>query len=210
MSAAQLALVSEGIDHALLDAMRKINMAQPGLVAKQLHAELLKQDEQRWGHVTVGEVKRMYVKMAKAEVAEHAAEAGPFQHLMPSTSSMSRDLRTADEVARDLFADPISRDSERMKVSRPGLAARGTTLHKGDRLGTAAERGDTQQIINNIAGVSVAMIGVLLYGHIQQASSGGYSDCLDAVCPGCILYVIEPKYASEESAEELKGLKGPA
>jgi hypothetical protein len=83
----------------------------------------------------------------KAEVAEHAAEAGPFQHLMPSTSSMSRDLRTADEVARDLFADPISRDSERMKVSRPGLAARGTTLHKGDRLGTAAERGDTQQII---------------------------------------------------------------
>ena len=42
MSAAQLALVSEGIDHALLDAMRKINMAQPGLVAKQLHAELLK------------------------------------------------------------------------------------------------------------------------------------------------------------------------
>jgi solute carrier family 35 protein E3 len=70
--------------------------------------------------------------------------------------------------------------------------------------------GDTQQIINNIAGVSVAMIGVLLYGHIQQASSGGYSDCLDAVCPGCILYVIEPKYASEESAEELKGLKGPA
>ena len=89
----------------------------------------------------------MYVKMAKAEVAEHAAEAGPFQHLMPSTSSMSRDVRTADEVARDLFADPISRDSERMKVSRPGLAARGTTLHKGDRLGTAAERGDTQQII---------------------------------------------------------------
>ncbi|KOO32702.1 ankyrin repeat-containing protein [Chrysochromulina tobinii] len=147
MNVSARALVSEGIDHALLDAMRKINMAQPGLVAKQLHAELLKQDEQRWGHVTVGEVKRMYVKMAKAEVAEHAAEAGPFQHLMPSTSSMSRDLRTADEVARDLFADPISRDSERMKVSRPGLAARGTTLHKGDRLGTAAERGDTQQII---------------------------------------------------------------
>ena len=139
MSAAQLALVRN--DHALLDAMRKINMAQPGLVAKQLHAELLKQDEQRWAHVTVGEVKRMYVKMAKAEVAEHAGEAGPLQHLMPC------DLRTADELARDLFADPISRDSERMKVSRPGLAARGTTLFKGDRLGTAAERGDTQQII---------------------------------------------------------------
>jgi solute carrier family 35 protein E3 len=32
-----------------------------------------------------------------------------------------------------------------------------------------AAAGDLQRLYNNIAGVSVAMLGVILYGHLQQA-----------------------------------------
>ena len=68
---------------------------------------------------------------------------------------------------------------------------------------------DTQQLYNNIAGVSFAMIGVILYGHLKHASSQDAPDCLDMVCPGCCLYYIEPKY-SEAEREETEGLKGGA
>ena len=56
-------------------------------------------------------------------------------------------------------------------------------------------------------GVSVAMIGVILYGHLKHASGLDQPDCLDMSCPGCILQVIEPKY-SESEREETEGLKG--
>ena len=55
---------------------------------------------------------------------------------------------------------------------------------------------DTTQLYNNIMGVSIAMVGVILYGHLKHAASvGDGTDCLDATCPGCILTIIEPKYA---------------
>ncbi|EOD25384.1 hypothetical protein EMIHUDRAFT_56371, partial [Emiliania huxleyi CCMP1516] len=40
--------------------------------------------------------------------------------------------------------------------------------------------GDAQQLYNNIAGVTVAMFGVVLYGHLKHASSEGKPDCLDS------------------------------
>ena len=69
-----------------------------------------------------------------------------------------------------------------------------------------AKVNDSQALINNIAGVSVAMVGVILYGHIKHASGQDKPDCLDATCPGCLLQIIEPKYA--EADEETEGLKG--
>lgn len=67
--------------------------------------------------------------------------------------------------------------------------------------------GDTQQLYNNIAGVSVAMVGVILYGHLKHAAGQEQPDCLDMTCPGCVLSVIEPKY-SDSDGEETQGLKG--
>lgn len=66
---------------------------------------------------------------------------------------------------------------------------------------------DTTQLYNNIAGVSFAMIGVILYGHLKHAQGQDQPDCLDMTCPGCCLYYIDPKY-SEAEREETEGLKG--
>ena len=40
----------------------------------------------------------------------------------------------------------ITRDPGQYVAEVPGLAANRTTLTRGDRLGTAAQRGDTQQV----------------------------------------------------------------
>lgn len=65
---------------------------------------------------------------------------------------------------------------------------------------------DMQQLYNNLLGVSIAMVGVILYGHLKHAAGQDKPDCLDQTCPGCILSLIEPKYS--ESNEETEGLKG--
>jgi len=70
-----------------------------------------------------------------------------------------------------------------------------------------AKLADSQQLYNNVMGVSVAMVGVILYGHLKHAAGQDVPDCLDATCPSCVLYVIEPKY-SEVEREETEGLKG--
>ena len=66
---------------------------------------------------------------------------------------------------------------------------------------------DTAQLYNNVMGVSIAMIGVILYGHLKHASGQDQPDCLDMCCPGCVLQVIEPKY-NEAEREETQVLKG--
>ena len=72
-----------------------------------------------------------------------------------------------------------------------------------------AKNADPQQMYNNIAGVSVAFLGCILYGNIKYADSNKAPDCLDMTCPGCVLQIIEPKY-SEGEREETEGLKGGA
>merc|ERR1712087_735063 len=64
---------------------------------------------------------------------------------------------------------------------------------------------DLKQFYNNVAGVSVAMIGVILYGHIKHASSQNKDDCLDCVCPGGIVRLLDNKY-STVSPSETEGL----
>lgn len=67
-----------------------------------------------------------------------------------------------------------------------------------------AKLNDTQQLMNNILGVSVAMVGVILYGHIKHASGNDQPDCLDTTCPSCCLAIIEPNAADAEETEGLK------
>jgi len=51
-------------------------------------------------------------------------------------------------------------------------------------------------LIHNIVGVSVAMVGVVLYGHLKQAANSSKDDCLDCLCPAPIARLLDPKYAS--------------
>ena len=118
-------------EEALLrDAVARIRLAEPGLVAKQVHAVLLKEDGEQWGSTTVSEVKRICSKLAKAEVAE------------ASGTHLSYDAHK--EAEQHVEVKP--RDVNDFKMARPGLPSNHVTLHRGDRLGTAAERGDTQQV----------------------------------------------------------------
>lgn len=61
-----------------------------------------------------------------------------------------------------------------------------------------------QQLQNNIMGVSVAMVGVILYGHFKHAAGQQVPDVFDSTCPGCILRVIEPQPVEEDEQEGLK------
>jgi hypothetical protein len=140
---------------ALPEAVARIRLAQPGLVAKQVHAELFKEDV-KFAVVSISEVpphllsrrapaladvacltqvKRLCSKLAKAEVAEQCGgPTWPQQFMQPAHGSSQE-------------KDPPPRDATQFKVSRPGMSMQGTTLQRGDRLGTAAERGDTQQVL---------------------------------------------------------------
>ena len=125
----------------LRNAVARIKLAQPDLVAKQVHAELLGQSD-LWRHVTLSEVKCHCSKLTKANPAEMARPTGRQHGACPLIPTRAR-----DKIAQpDLKKEPNTRDAEQFKVSRPGLPTHGTTLHRGDRLGTAAERGDTQQV----------------------------------------------------------------
>jgi len=62
---------------------------------------------------------------------------------------------------------------------------------------------------NNIAGVSVAMVGVVIYGHVQHTSKNNEADCFDCVCPGVVLSCIEPNYA-KVNPSETESLRAPS
>jgi len=56
-----------------------------------------------------------------------------------------------------------------------------------------------RQMYNNIAGVSVAFVGCVLYGNVKYAAGQGKDDCFDCVCPGPVSQMLDPaKYATEE------------
>jgi len=64
-----------------------------------------------------------------------------------------------------------------------------------------AKNADPQQMYNNIAGVSVAFLGCILYGNIKYADSNKAPDCLDMTCPSMVLHSLAPKVLPEESEE---------
>jgi solute carrier family 35 protein E3 len=63
-----------------------------------------------------------------------------------------------------------------------------------------------QQMYNNIAGVSVAMVGVIIYGHLKHAGSQNKTDCLDCICPSALLNVCDNNY-SKVNPSETEGLR---
>ena len=136
------ASASSETEERLRSAVAAIRRDNPGLVAKQVHAALLAQGEQ-WADTTISEVKRMCSKVAKADVLRQTASlGGPLGHLLPTEDAP----KTAEELLRDIRQDPSQRDADAIKEERPGLGHH-MSRHRGDRLGTAAERGDTQQVV---------------------------------------------------------------
>ena len=63
---------------------------------------------------------------------------------------------------------------------------------------------DHKQLHNNIFGVSVAMVGVILYGHLKQVS-GQHQDCFDFTCPGPLLGLLESDAEKREKEAIQKG-----
>jgi len=64
-----------------------------------------------------------------------------------------------------------------------------------------------QQLYNNMMGVSVAMVGVIIYGHLKHAAGQSQRDCFDIVCPGCC--ALEANAASESEKAEQAEAKEP-
>ena len=60
-----------------------------------------------------------------------------------------------------------------------------------------------RQLQNNIVGVSVAMVGCVLYGHLKHAASQNQDDCLDCCCPAPIARCLDPKKAAHSESEAL-------
>lgn len=56
-----------------------------------------------------------------------------------------------------------------------------------------------EQLYSQIAGMSVAMVGVVLYGHLKHAAGGQSRDVFDLACPACAMGCVEP--ASEPDKE---------
>ena len=67
----------------------------------------------------------------------------------------------------------------------------------------ASKQQDPHQLQNNIIGVSVAMVGCVLYGHLKHAASQNQDDCLDCCCPAPIARCLDPKKAAASESEAL-------
>jgi len=59
-----------------------------------------------------------------------------------------------------------------------------------------------QQLYHNMMGVSVAMVGVIVYGHIKHASGQQVPDCFDHTCPGCVLAILDPESVSNAAEKD--------
>lgn len=67
---------------------------------------------------------------------------------------------------------------------------------------------DTSQLFNNVMGVSVAMLGCVLYGHIKMAEANARRDICDAFCPVPLLGLVSDATRYEAIASKpLAGAK---
>uniref|UniRef100_A0A7S0QAW9 Sugar phosphate transporter domain-containing protein n=1 Tax=Coccolithus braarudii TaxID=221442 RepID=A0A7S0QAW9_9EUKA len=58
---------------------------------------------------------------------------------------------------------------------------------------------DSTQLINNVIGVSTAMVGCILYGHIKMAEASQRRDIIDRVCP---LFLSPARYEPLPTGDE--------
>merc|ERR1712070_12611 len=59
--------------------------------------------------------------------------------------------------------------------------------------------GSSDQFFYNMLGVSIAMVGVVLYGHLKHAASQNSPDCLDSYCPSVVSYSVVKPADDDES-----------
>eukprot|EP00962_Isochrysis_galbana_P000300 scaffold82_cov105-Isochrysis_galbana.AAC.7 len=118
----------EGIDEALWESIIELRLRTPGQTAKEVHAELQDIFPAMWGSLPVSEVRRACSKLAKKAIEN----GGSLEIRLPAPGATAP-AQTASAAVREL------------NVSIPGLSAN-HSLVRGDRLGTAAERGDLQQV----------------------------------------------------------------
>ena len=55
-----------------------------------------------------------------------------------------------------------------------------------------------QALYHNIMGVSIAFVGMIMYGHLKHTAGNKQTDCIDATCPNCVLDMIS---SDEEKAD---------
>ena len=103
----------------LWNIVRKIRDEQPGLVARQVHAELLKVGEE-WANTTVSEIRRICSKLVKQEVENDDAPGG--WHIVGSVLSTPTRLRR-----RSATMSKIRRSATRMSTSRSSRASQRAT-----------------------------------------------------------------------------------
>ena len=161
----------------LLMALSKIRHEQPGLVARQVHAELMKLGDE-WTGTSVTEVRRVFNRLTKSENFANTCARAPISRprsparLSPRRSErllrfscvcvcvcgrykannhagamahVLNEPKTEEELRRDVAQDHSQRDVDAVKEVQPALS-RSDTRQRGDHLGSAAERGDTQQV----------------------------------------------------------------
>ena len=123
-----------------------------------------------------------------------------------SAARDDRDRRTASRMV-DMF-ETLSREEQqalthlREKIFAPAGEQTWENVEIGAYWETVGKRLLTQQLYNNMMGVSVAMIGVILYGHIKHASGQSQPDCFDSSCPGCVTSAFEYVDGVESDKEE--------
>jgi hypothetical protein len=118
----------EGIDASLWESIIELRLRKPGQTAKEVHAELQEVFPALWGGLAISEVRRACSKLAKK-----AIENGGSLEIGPLAQSAGAAPPSAAAPVREL------------QVSILGIGAH-HSLVRGDRLGTAAERGDLQQV----------------------------------------------------------------
>ena len=84
--------------------------------------------------------------MVKGDAATAAETAGATLARIQNDQAVDSQLAMLSMLADCSVGGAITRDPGQYVAEVPGLAANRTTLTRGDRLGTAAQRGDTQQV----------------------------------------------------------------
>jgi hypothetical protein len=118
----------EGIDTSLWESIIELRLRKPGQTVKEVHAELQEVFPALYGSLPVSDVRRACSKLVKK-----AFENGGSVEIGTNAQSASAQPPAGRAPIREVT------------VSVPGIGSH-HSLVRGDRLGTAAERGDAQQV----------------------------------------------------------------
>ena len=136
-----------------------------------------------------------YSCRAAAPLAATSARGVPHRGLVPDglRAQLDRPRPRVRHVLHRARGELVLVRADRADVGDhvPGGRAH-EDLPRADGRLPALAAASRQQLINNVIGVSVAMIGCVLYGHIKLAEQGKTPDLFDRACPTACLRCIEP------------------